>query len=160
MLSERRSDANPCTNFTGLSLLRPLYCFTIDPLSYLSLDSSVAAGEGGGGGREGLVGVVGPAPFIVLQLKGLFQTGSVDQRKECLYCNWVMGSAAEKNGQPARNAAWLSGLARAPQTDQSSLRHWCHGKYGKRGGGRGEAQILEMSKNFGALMTSQNSSSY
>lgn len=59
------------------------------------------------------------APFIELQLKGLFQSGSVDQRKECLYCDWVMGWAREKNGQPVERAVCLSGLAWAPQTD-----HW------------------------------------
>lgn len=60
------------------------------------------------------------APYIELQLKGLFQRDSVDQRKECLYCDWEMGRAGEKNGRPAERAVCLSGLAGAPQMDPES----------------------------------------
>lgn len=68
---------------------------------------------GGGGGGVGWV------PCIELQLKGLFQWASVDQRKECLCCDRVMGWARGKNGQPVERTVCLSGLAWATQTD-----HW------------------------------------
>ena len=55
-----------------------------------------------------------------LHVKGLFQRGSMDQRKECLYCDWEMRRAGEKNGRPAERAACQPGLAGAPQLDPVS----------------------------------------
>lgn len=78
-------------------------------------------GEGMGEAERG-TGGGGVGAFIELQLKGLFQRGSVDQRKECLCCVWVMGWARGKNGQPVERAVCLSGLAWAPQTDHWSQR--------------------------------------
>lgn len=71
----------------------------------------------GGGGVTGGSGGGCWRGFIELQLKGLFQRDSVDQRKECLYCDWEMGRAGGKNGRPAERAVCLSG---APQMDPVS----------------------------------------
>lgn len=65
-------------------------------------------GDSVGGGRGGV------------QLKGLFQPGSMDQRKECLYCDWEMGRAGEKNGRPGERAVCLAGLAGAAPPDPGS----------------------------------------
>lgn len=96
--------------------LCPVYHWTSQWRAPLLGEGMGEAERGTGGGGDGGVGW---APFIKLQLKGPFQRGSVDQRKECLYCVWVMGWARGKNGQPVERAVCLSGLAWAPQTD-----HW------------------------------------
>lgn len=57
-----------------------------------------------------------------VQLKGLFQRGSMDQRKECLYCDWEMGRAGEKNGRPAERAVCLLRPGRSSSTGPSESR--------------------------------------
>lgn len=108
----------PCLRATAILIraasvrLSIVLALTLAPVYHWFLSGGPPCGGRRGDGEGASVEEV--------QLKGPFQRGSMDQRKECLYCDWEMGRAGEKNGRPGEGAVCLAGLAGAPQLDPVS----------------------------------------